>query len=242
MTAAHRVLEQAAAAPLGPGRAGRAAGVAVAPGEVRAGPRVRIALADGSLATFVGFHGMQSQVSNGSGPRAEHFAVLFDAPDPTPPPCEPLVRMHSECITGDLFGSLRCDCGPQLQQSLALLKAHGGILLYLRQEGRGIGLAAKLEAYGLQDLGMDTYAANRALSQPADAREYACGAAMLHALGVAQVRLITNNPDKASQLRRHGIRIAQVMATGTFSNPHNHGYLAAKALLTGHTLSVRAGI
>jgi len=161
--------------------------------------------------------------------------VLFDAPDA---PSAPLVRMHSECTTGDLFGSLRCDCGPQLHQSTAMLKAHGGILIYLRQEGRGIGLAAKLEAYKLQDLGLDTYAANRALSQPADARDYTCGAAMLRALDVSQVRLISNNPDKAEQLERHGIRVAQRIATATFLNPFNHGYLAAKAHLTGHTLSL----
>lgn len=151
----------------------------------------------------------------------------------------PLVRMHSECVTGDLFGSLRCDCGAQLAEPVETLHAAGGILLYLRQEGRGIGLAAKLDVYILQDAGLDTYAANRALSLPSDARDYACGAAMLRALDEPRIRLLSNHPDKAVQLTRCGIEIVERISTGTFATEFNRGYLRAKACATGHSLRLR---
>jgi GTP cyclohydrolase II len=122
----------------------------------------------------------------------------------------PLVRPHSECLTGDVFGSERCDCGPQLREAAERITDAGGLLLYLRQEGRGIGLYAKLDAYALQDAGLDTYAANRALGRGEDERDYAAAAQMLHALGADRVRLLSNNPDKAAQLalrrRRHRAR------------------------------------
>jgi GTP cyclohydrolase II len=119
-----------------------------------------------------------------------------------------------------------------------MLQSCGGILLYLRQEGRGVGLVAKLDAYRLQDRGLDTYAANRALSLPADAREYACGASMLRALGVQRIHLITNNPDKISQLESAGIEVVNRCRTGTFLTPFNRDYLTAKFTLSGHALSL----
>lgn len=150
----------------------------------------------------------------------------------------PLVRMHSECLTGDAFGSLRCDCGPQLQKSLRRLAASpGGILVYLRgQEGRGIGLANKMRAYALQDKGMDTVEANRALGLPEDARDYAEAAQILRALGAHQVRLLTNNPDKVTALRRYGIEVSAVEPLVIAANPFNASYLDTKARKFGHTL------
>lgn len=188
---------------------------------------VAIPLKSGVKAAFMTFDGLAGE--------AEHFAIRFGVLDPAHPP---LVRMHSECITGDVFGSLRCDCGEQLTQSVDALQESGGILLYLRQEGRGIGLAAKLDAYKLQDRGLDTYAANRALSLPADARDYGCGADMLRAMGVAKIRLITNNPDKVRQLRTAGITIVELVPTDTFMTEFNREYLAAKARIAGHCLTL----
>jgi GTP cyclohydrolase II len=138
------------------------------------------------------------------------------------------VRVHSECLTGDVLGSRRCDCGPQLHDSLDLLDAAGGYLLYLRQEGRGIGLYAKLDAYTLQDTGLDTFDANLALGFPEDARDYTVAAQMLAALGVREVRLLTNNPDKTAQLTRLGVRVAEQVPMTVHVTPANRGYLAAK--------------
>ena len=120
----------------------------------------------------------------------------------------PLIRPHSECLTGDVFGSQRCDCGPQLREAVERIADAGGYLLYLRQEGRGIGLYAKLDAYALQDAGLDTYEANLALGHGEDERSYTVAAQMLHALGVSRVALLSNNPDKARQLRRCGVTVA----------------------------------
>jgi 3,4-dihydroxy 2-butanone 4-phosphate synthase/GTP cyclohydrolase II len=163
----------------------------------------------------------------------EHLALVAPGEAQTP-----LVRMHSECLTGDSFGSLRCDCGPQLQASLRMLSASpGGILLYLRgQEGRGIGLANKMRAYALQDRGMDTHEANRALGLPADGRDYAEAAAMLRTLGAARIRLLTNNPDKVATLRRHGVEVAKVEPLVIAPNPFNAAYLRTKAQKFGHML------
>src|SRR3954453_2195799 len=130
---------------------------------------------------------------------AEHLALQLG--DPTD---VPLVRPHSECLTGDVFGSQRCDCGPQLREAVERIATAGGYLLYLRQEGRGIGLYDKLDAYALQDTGLDTYAANVALGRGEDERDYTAAAEMLSALGVAKVDLLSNNPDKAAQLRASG--------------------------------------
>ncbi|MFC7511929.1 GTP cyclohydrolase II [Streptomyces thermocarboxydus] len=171
----------------------------------------------------------------------EHIAVLFPTPDSGEPEREPtdahapLVRLHSECLTGDLFGSARCDCGPQLDEALALLARHGGALLYLRQEGRGIGLYSKLDAYVLQDAGADTFEANRLLGRGADERDYRTAALMLHALGLRRVTLLTNNPDKERQLRAHGIEVTATRPTGVHVTPDNTAYLEAKAR-GGHRL------
>ncbi|MEV0899306.1 GTP cyclohydrolase II [Actinoplanes sp. NPDC049802] len=150
----------------------------------------------------------------------------------------PLVRMHSECMTGDVFGSQRCDCGPQLREAVERIAETGGYLLYLRQEGRGIGLYAKLDAYALQDLGMDTYEANRALGHGDDERDYTPAAQMLQALGVPAVDLLTNNPDKSRQLRDLGVEVRVVQPTGVHASPANVRYLQAKVTHTQHTIDL----
>src|SRR4249919_2625359 len=152
----------------------------------------------------------------------------------------PLVRLHSECLTGDVFGSQRCDCGPQLREAVERIAAAGGFLLYLRQEGRGIGLYSKLDAYALQDDGADTYEANLALGHGEDERSYLVAAQMLHALGVSRVALLSNNPDKAEQLRGFGITVAARVPTGVHLSPANARYLATKAGRGEHTLDLRA--
>ena len=147
----------------------------------------------------------------------------------------PLVRLHSECLTGDVFGSLKCDCGPQLKEALRLLgDAGGGVLLYLRQEGRGIGLANKLRAYQLQDRGLDTVDANRRLGFADDERDYRMAAAMLRALGIDRVRLLTNNPAKLAGLEHEGIAVESRVGHHMTTNPHNADYLATKKARSGH--------
>ncbi|MEU3978640.1 GTP cyclohydrolase II [Streptomyces sp. NPDC026672] len=163
---------------------------------------------------------------------AEHFAIGLGAE----PQEVPLVRVHSECITGEVLGSVRCDCGPQLDEALHLIDKGGGVLLYLRQEGRGIGLYNKLDAYGLQDGGLDTFEANRALGLGDDLRDYAVAAQMLRALGHTEIDLLTNNPDKLAQLRRYGVDVRRTVGTGVFRTPHNTGYLRAKVAHTSHTI------
>jgi len=150
----------------------------------------------------------------------------------------PLVRLHSECLTGDVLGSQRCDCGPQLMEGIEEISAAGGFLLYLRQEGRGIGLYAKIDAYALQDGGLDTYEANLALGFEADARDYTAAAQMLHALGVDRIALLTNNPDKVAQLTDLGVEVAERVPTGVHLGPANARYLAAKAIHGEHALPV----
>lgn len=141
----------------------------------------------------------------------------------------PLVRPHSECLTGDVFGSQRCDCGPQLREAVERIAGAGGLLIYLRQEGRGIGLYTKLDAYALQDSGLDTYEANVALGHREDERDYTAAAQMLGGLGVERVALLSNNPDKAVQLSRLGVTVTERVPTGVYLSPANAGYLAAKA-------------
>jgi GTP cyclohydrolase II len=159
---------------------------------------------------------------------AEHLAVRLGSPGGVP-----LVRLHSECLTGDVLGSERCDCGPQLHEAVHRISATGGYLLYLRQEGRGIGLYAKLDAYGLQDDGLDTYEANLALGYAADARDYTAAAQMLAALGVTRLALLSNNPDKVAQLTAHGLEV-ELVPTAVHLSPANARYLAAKARHGGH--------
>jgi GTP cyclohydrolase II len=149
-----------------------------------------------------------------------------------------LVRPHSECLTGDVFGSQRCDCGPQMREAVERICDAGGFLLYLRQEGRGIGLYAKLDAYALQDSGLDTYEANVALGYAADQRDYTVAAQMLHALGLGRVALLSNNPDKAAQLGRLGITVTSRVPTGVHLSASNRHYLATKARRGAHNLDV----
>jgi GTP cyclohydrolase II len=153
----------------------------------------------------------------------------------------PLVRPHSECLTGDVFGSQRCDCGPQLREAVERVAHAGGFLLYLRQEGRGIGLYAKLEAYGLQDAGLDTYEANVALGHDEDERDYTVAAQMLRALDVPRIVLLSNNPDKGEQLRRLGLVVTECVPTGVHLSPANAGYLATKARRAAHTIRLPSG-
>jgi len=167
----------------------------------------------------------------------EHVALQLGELDPTRPP---LVRVHSECLTGDVFGSQRCDCGPQLLEAVERIDEAGGFLLYLRQEGRGIGLYAKLDAYALQDTGLDTYQANVALGYPEDERDYTVAAQMLHALGVARVALLSNNPDKAEQLSDLGVTVTDRHPTAVHLNAANARYLATKARRGAHTLDLSA--
>jgi 3,4-dihydroxy 2-butanone 4-phosphate synthase/GTP cyclohydrolase II len=151
----------------------------------------------------------------------------------------PLVRLHSECLTGDVLGSLRCDCGEQLVEALALIaSADAGVLLYLHQEGRGIGLANKIRAYALQDQGLDTVDANLALGFPVDRREYASAAGILRQLGLRQVRLLTNNPLKSAALERHGIQVVERVPLAVRPNSVNRRYLRTKADRMGHLLAL----
>ena len=162
----------------------------------------------------------------------EHLAIVIGEPDPKTPV---LVRLHSECFTGDLLGSLRCDCGDQLRGAIQAIGAVGsGILLYLAQEGRGIGLVNKLRAYSLQDRGADTMEANEQLGFDADERVYLPAAAMLRALGLEQVNLLTNNPDKMAALERCGIKVASRVPHAFPSNRHNESYLDTKVRKFGH--------
>lgn len=164
---------------------------------------------------------------------AEHVALV--AGDPAAP--DAVVRLHSECLTGDVLGSQRCDCGAQLDSALQQVGAHGGVVVYLRgHEGRGVGLVAKLEAYALQDFGRDTVDANLELGLPADAREYGAGAAILRDLGLDQVRLLTNNPAKVDGLTALGIDVRWRVPLRVGESTHNAGYLATKRDRMGHHL------
>ncbi len=164
----------------------------------------------------------------------EHFAVLIGdgANSDTP-----LVRLHSQCITGDILGSLKCDCGDQLQAAMQLMAdSGGGILVYLAQEGRDIGLLNKMRAYALQDNGLDTVDANHALGFDTDERLFLPAARILQALDVSKIQLITNNPDKISQLEQHGITVTARVPLVLATNPHNHNYLKTKKTRTGHLI------
>lgn len=164
----------------------------------------------------------------------EHVALVVGAFGGKPP----LLRLHSECLTGDVFGSLKCDCGPQLKEALRIIgEAGGGVLLYLRQEGRGIGLANKVRAYSLQDRGLDTVESNRRLGFADDERDYGHAAAMLRSLGITAVRLLTNNPEKVEGLETAGIEVKERVAHQMPANPHNADYLATKRKKSGHILA-----
>ncbi len=207
------------------------ASAAVADAGVRTKVRVPLRFSDGwgteaDVHTFSGLADGKEHVALGLGDYRN--AVL------------PLVRPHSECLTGDVFGSERCDCGPQLREAVERIAATGGYLLYLRQEGRGIGLYAKLDAYALQDGGLDTYEANLALGRGEDERDYTAAAQMLKALDAGPIRLLSNNPDKARQLAALGVDVAERVPTGVHLSESNIRYLRAKVERTGHTLALAA--
>ncbi|SEN16826.1 GTP cyclohydrolase II [Loktanella fryxellensis] len=164
----------------------------------------------------------------------EHYAVEIGQPDRNAPV---LARLHSACFTGDLLGSLKCDCGPQLRAALGRMGQEGhGILLYLNQEGRGIGLANKMRAYALQDQGFDTVEANHRLGFHDDERDFRIGAAILRQMGFAAVRLLTNNPAKIARMQASGIAVVERVPLAVGENAHNHAYLATKAAKSGHLL------
>jgi GTP cyclohydrolase II len=188
----------------------------------------RVPLADAENVRIVSFRPADG------GP--EQYAILVGEPERE---AAPLARLHSECFTGDFLGSLRCDCGDQLRGAIRRMAHEGaGVLLYLAQEGRGIGLANKLRAYTLQDSGLDTVDANHHLGFENDERDFWAAAAMLRQLGIGRVRLLTNNPSKIAQLQQYGIEVAGRVPHIFEANVHNRGYLLTKALKSGHMLAV----
>jgi GTP cyclohydrolase II len=204
---------------------------AVQAAAIRRRIRIPLRLADGysTTATIVTFTGLTDA--------QQHVALEFGRPAAAR---LPLVRLHSECLTGDVFGSQRCDCGPQLREAVERITEHGGYVLYLRQEGRGIGLYDKLDAYALQDRGLDTYDANLALGHRADERDYTSAAQMLSGLGANRIALLSNNPDKGAQLARLGVTIATQVPTALHLTGTNAAYLATKARRGGHDLLSRS--
>jgi GTP cyclohydrolase II len=188
--------------------------------------RARVPLEGAEKTELVAFR------SNDGGP--EHYAIVINAPSTSAPV---LTRLHSECFTGDLLHSLKCDCGDQLRGAIEIIaKSGGGVLLYLAQEGRGIGLINKLRAYRLQDQGFDTVEANERLGFEADERLYGIAARMLALLGYKSVRLLTNNPEKVAQLQKEGVNVVERVQHAFPENEHNRGYLETKAKKAGHYL------
>lgn len=196
-----------------------------APQRLAIAARARLPVAASEKAELVAFRSPEMA--------GEHVALIIGQPNGD----APLVRLHSECLTGDVLGSLKCDCGPQLDAALRLIAANGwGILLYLRQEGRGIGLINKLRAYQLQDQGFDTVDANLRLGFAVDSRDFGVAARMLHLLGQERVRLLTNNPEKVAGLEASGTKVVERVPHHLPPNPHNERYLATKRDRTGHQL------
>lgn len=195
------------------------------PARLAIAARARLPVAASEAGEIIAFRAMDDA--------REHVALVIGNRAGTPP----LVRVHSECLTGDIFGSLKCDCGPQLAGALAAMAAGDwGVLLYLRQEGRGIGLVNKLRAYQLQDQGFDTVDANNRLGLPTDARDFGLAARMLALLGVPRIRLLTNNPDKVSSLGEHGVEVVERIPLAIEPNRFNARYLTTKRDRTGHAL------
>ncbi|MCX6327347.1 MAG: bifunctional 3,4-dihydroxy-2-butanone-4-phosphate synthase/GTP cyclohydrolase II [Bacteroidia bacterium] len=193
---------------------------------IEKGERVKLPTDKGDF-VFIPFR----QTSNG----LEHAALVKGTWTKDEPV---LVRLHSSCFTGDIFGSMRCDCGPQLQKAMAMVEAEGkGVVIYLSQEGRGIGLLNKIKAYRLQDEGMDTVQANLKLGFGVDERDYGVGASIMRELGLGKVRLISNNPVKRAGLEGYGIKIVETIPLVIESNPHNKFYLETKANKMGHNLT-----
>ena len=201
------------------------------PGHLTIATRARLPIAVGDEAEIVAFRATNDL--------REHVALIVGTQNGDR---APLVRLHSECLTGDVLGSLKCDCGPQLDAALAAMAeqagkdAGWGMLLYLRQEGRGIGLVNKLRAYRLQDQGFDTVEANNRLGLPSEARDFPVAARMLELLGVRTIRLMTNNPAKVAALEEQGITVAERVPHQLPANPHNARYLATKRDRSGHLL------
>ncbi len=196
--------------------------------EVRARVEFKVGVGSKIDAEILSFKGLETD--------KEHVAVIFKKADQTQD--VPLVRMHSECLTGDVFHSSRCDCGEQLEETIEKMGEAGGIILYLRQEGRGIGLYNKIDAYRLQSQGMNTYEANNHLGFGDDLRDFTEAAQMLLALGVGKIRLVTNNPKKVNELKEHGIEIAEVVNTLAHIKDGNESYLRAKVSHGKHLLKL----
>ncbi|GAK82750.1 GTP cyclohydrolase II [Vibrio ponticus] len=196
--------------------------------EVRARVDFKVGVGSKINAEILSFAGLMTD--------KEHVAVIFKQADQTSQ--VPLVRMHSECLTGDVFHSSRCDCGEQLDETIERMGEAGGIILYLRQEGRGIGLYNKIDAYRLQSQGMNTYEANNHLGFGDDLRDFTEAAQMLLALGVDKIRLVTNNPKKVRELQEHGIEIVEVVNTLAHIKDGNESYLKAKVSHGKHLLKL----
>ena len=196
--------------------------------EVRARVDFKVGAKSNIEAEILSFNGLKTD--------KEHVAIIFKHADSTID--VPLVRMHSECLTGDVFHSSRCDCGEQLEETIERMGELGGIILYLRQEGRGIGLYNKIDAYELQSQGMDTYQANNHLGFGDDLREFTEAAQMLQALNIKKIRLVTNNPKKVKDLQENGIEIVDVVNTAAHLKDGNENYLKAKISHGKHTLKL----
>jgi GTP cyclohydrolase II len=196
--------------------------------EVRARIDFKVGVTSSIDAELLSFYGLKTD--------KEHVAVIFKSADKTQD--IPLVRMHSECLTGDVFHSSRCDCGEQLDETIQIMSETGGIILYLRQEGRGIGLYNKIDAYRLQSEGMNTYEANNHLGFGDDLRDFTEAAEMLRALGTEKIRLVTNNPKKIKELKSFGIEIEEVVNTSAHIKSGNESYLKAKVLHGKHNLDI----
>ncbi|KKA45829.1 MULTISPECIES: GTP cyclohydrolase II [Salinivibrio] len=196
--------------------------------KVRARVPLKVGVGSQIPAEILSFHGLESE--------QEHVALIFQQADKKADP--PLVRMHSECLTGDVFHSSRCDCGEQLEETIQKMGEDGGIILYLRQEGRGIGLYNKLDAYKLQSEGMTTYEANNHLGFADDLRDFAEAAQMLKALDAHCIRLITNNPKKIEELQAAGVTLKEVIGTKAHLKDGNRNYLKAKIEHGKHRLNI----
>ncbi|WP_345775983.1 MULTISPECIES: GTP cyclohydrolase II [Vibrio] len=202
--------------------------VSIAMAEVRARIDFKVGVTSSIDAELLSFHGLKTD--------KEHVAVIFKSADKTQD--VPLVRMHSECLTGDVFHSSRCDCGEQLDETIRIMGETGGVILYLRQEGRGIGLYNKIDAYRLQSEGMNTYEANNHLGFGDDLRDFTEAAEMLRALGTTKIRLVTNNPKKINELKSFGIEIEEVVNTSAHIKSGNESYLKAKVSHGKHNLDI----
>ena len=195
------------------------------PARLQVAARARLPVAASESAEIVAFRSPEEA--------SDHVALVIGKRDGNPP----VVRLHSECLTGDVLGSLKCDCGPQLHAALhAMADAPWGVLLYLRQEGRGIGLVNKLRAYALQDQGYDTVDANLRLGFPVEARDFAIAGRMLELLNIPRIRLMTNNPEKVARLEKEGVEVVERLPLALPTNKYNEQYLATKRDRTGHQL------